>query len=54
MACGERTRAQEIAATGRRRLLARADAFAELERELFLTEVPLHRRILAGAAELLD
>ena len=54
LACGERTRAREIAATGRRRLLARADAFAAAERELFLTEVPLHRRILAAAPELLD
>jgi hypothetical protein len=51
LACGERTRAREIAAMGRRRLLARADAFAEPERERFLTEVPLQRRILVQASD---
>jgi eukaryotic-like serine/threonine-protein kinase len=53
-ACGEPARAAETLARARRGLLGRAAGFDEPARERFLANVPLHARIVARAAALLD
>jgi hypothetical protein len=53
LGCGRRSRAAPLLDCARRRVLARADAFAGADREQFLVGVPLHRRVVELADEVL-